>query len=123
MIISLDGKIAFKGLRYLVVEVDGVGYKVFVSPETLRKIPQNKEKIKIFTSLYVREDALELYGFLTMAEMELFETLNNVPGVGPKTALGVLGVGAIDMLKKAIAAGEASYLTKFQALAEKLQKK
>lgn len=119
MIITLDGKITFKGLRYLVVEVGGVGYKVFVSPETLRKVAQNEASVKIFTSLYMRENALELYGFLTLAEMELFETLNGVSGVGPKTALGVLGVGSVDMLKRAIASGETSYLTKVSGIGRK----
>ena len=123
MIITLDGKIAFRGLRYLILEVGGVGYKIFVAPETLRKISQKDEKIKIFTSLYVRENALELYGFLTLAEMELFETLNGVSGVGPRTALGVLGVGSVDMLKKAIASGETSYLTKVSGIGRKTAEK
>lgn len=119
MIISLEGKVTFKGLRYVILEVGGIGYKVFVSPETLRKVSQSDGKIKIFTSLYVREDALELYGFLTLAEMELFETLNGVSGVGPRTALGVLGVGSVDMLKRAIASGETSYLTKVSGIGRK----
>lgn len=119
MIITLEGKITFKGLRYLVLEVVGVGYKVFVSPDTLRKIAQNDQKVKVFTSLYMRENALELYGFMTLAEMELFETLNGVSGVGPRTALGVLGVGSVDMLKRAIASGETSYLTKVSGIGRK----
>ena len=116
MIISLEGKVSFKGLRYMIVDVNGVGYKIFVGPETLRKITQNDGKIKIFTSLYVREDAMDLYGFLTLAEMELFETLKGVSGVGPRTALGVLSVGPVDTLKRAIAGGETAYLTKVSGI-------
>ncbi len=123
MIISLEGKITFKGLRYVILEAGGIGYKVFVAPETLQKLSQNEGKIKIFTSLYIREDAMELYGFMTLAEMELFETLNNVPGVGPRTALGILGVGSVDMLKKAIASGETSYLTKVSGIGRKTAEK
>src|SRR3989344_4685142 len=119
MIISLEGKVSFKGLRYVIVDVNGVGYKTFVGPETLRKITQNDGRIKIFTSLYVREDAMELYGFLSLAELELFETLNAVSGVGPRTALGVLGIAPVDTLKRAIAAGETSYLTKVSGIGRK----
>ena len=119
MIISLEGKVSFKGLRYVIIDVGGIGYKIFVGSETLRKIPRVDEKIKIFTSLYVRENSLDLYGFLALAEMELFETLNGVSGVGPKTALGVLSVGSVDMLKKAIASGETSYLTKVSGIGRK----
>ena len=119
MIISLEGKVSFKGLRYVIVDVNGVGYKIFVGPETLRKITQNDGRIKIFTSLYVREDAMELYGFLSLAELELFETLNAVSGVGPRTALGVLGIAPVDTLKRAIAAGETSYLTKVSGIGRK----
>ncbi|QQG45904.1 MAG: Holliday junction branch migration protein RuvA [Candidatus Niyogibacteria bacterium] len=123
MIISLEGKITFKGLRYVILEAGGIGYKVFVAPETLQKLSQNEGKIKIFTSLYIREDAMELYGFMTLAEMELFETLNNVPGVGPRTALGVLGIAPVDTLKRAIAAGETSYLTKVSGIGRKTAEK
>src|SRR3989338_1301868 len=119
MIISLEGKVSFKGLRYMIVDVNGVGYKIFVGPETLRKITQNDGKIKIFTSLYVREDAMDLYGFLTLAEMELFETLKGVSCVGPRTALGVLSVGPVDTLKRAIAGGETAYLTKVSGIGRK----
>ncbi|MEK7566658.1 MAG: Holliday junction branch migration protein RuvA [Patescibacteria group bacterium] len=123
MIITLDGKVTFRGQRYFIIEVNGVGYKVFAGTETLRKIPQNEAKVKVFTSLCVREDAMDLYGFLSLAEMELFETLIGVSGVGPRTALGVLGVAPVDMLKKAIAAGETSYLTKVSGIGRKTAEK
>ncbi len=107
----------------MIIETNGVGHKVFVGPETLQKLTQKETPVKVFTSLYVRETALELYGFLTFAELELFETLNAVPGVGPRTALGILGVGSIDMLKKAIAAGETSYMTKVSGIGRKTAEK
>lgn len=123
MIISLEGKITFRAERFLILEANHVGYKVFVGSETLRKIPQNQEAVKIFTSAYQREYATELYGFLTFAELHLFEALNGVSGVGPRTSLAVLGVAPLDMLKRAIAAGETGYLTKVSGIGRKVAEK
>lgn len=123
MIITLQGEMAFRGSRFFIIDVRGVGYKVFAGPETLQKLTQKSGEVKVFTSLYVRETALELYGFLSYSELELFETLNAVPGVGPKTSLGILGVGSIDMLKKAIASGETNYMTKVSGIGRKTAEK
>lgn len=106
------------------MDVAGVGYKVFVNAETLRKITKKQDTItKLWTHLYVREDALELYGFLMQGELELFETLIGVSGVGPRTALGILNVAPIDTLKRAIASGELSYLTKVSGIGRKTAEK
>ncbi|MBI4059585.1 Holliday junction branch migration protein RuvA [Candidatus Giovannonibacteria bacterium] len=119
----LEGKISFRGERYLIIDVAGVGYKVFVNAETLKNASKTSEKIKVWTHLYQREDALELYGFLSQPELELFETLLSVPGVGPRTALGILNVAPIDTLKRAIASGELSYLTKVSGIGRKTAEK
>jgi len=99
MIHYLKGKIEFKGEKFLVIEVAGVGYKVFCSPNTLKKISMSKE-IKLFTFLYLREETAELYGFLTQDELELFKTLNEISGIGPKTALELSSFGSLENLKK-----------------------
>lgn len=114
--------ITFRGEKHIIVDVAGVGYKVFVNAETLRKAVK-PEKIKVWTHLHQREDAIELYGFLSQPELELFETLIAVPGVGPKTALGILNVAPIDTLKRAIASGELSYLTKVSGIGRKTAEK
>src|SRR3989344_6587276 len=125
----LEGKIAFRGERYVIVDVAGVGYKVFVNAGTLKKAGSpsfakaSEGKAKLWTHLYQREDALELYGFLTRAELELFETLIGVSGVGRKTALGILNMAPIDTLKRAIASGELSYLTKVSGIGRKTAEK
>lgn len=123
MISCLEGKVEFKGERFSIVSVGGVGYKVFVGPETLEKLPQKGGDVKLWTHLYVREDALELYGFLNFAELDLFETLIHVPGIGPKGALGVLAIAPVDTLKKAIAAGDTSYLTRVSGIGRKTAEK
>jgi len=119
----LEGKVEFKGEKYTVVNIGGVGYRVFSSPETLKKIPEKGEIVKLWTHLYVREDALELYGFLHQAELQMFETLIQVPGIGPKTGLGVMAVAPIDTLRRAIAAGDTSYLTKVSGIGRKTAEK
>lgn len=113
----------FKGEKYAIVDVAGVGYKVFLSPEVSRKIPEKGGSVKLWTHLHVREDALELYGFLHLPELDLFESLINISGVGPRTALGVLGAGSIDSLRRAIASGDSSYLTRVSGIGRKTAEK
>ncbi|MBI2122448.1 MAG: Holliday junction branch migration protein RuvA [Candidatus Sungbacteria bacterium] len=124
MISFLEGTIEFKGAKFVIVKTDGgVGYKVFLSEETMHKIPEKNEKIKLWTHLQVREDALELYGFLNFAELDLFQTLNSISGIGPKSALGVLNIAPVDTIKKAIAAGDTSYLTRVSGIGKKTAEK
>lgn len=105
------------------VKAGGIGYKIFVGPETIRKSPEKGETIKLWTHQYVREDALELYGFLHYAELELFELLISISGIGPKGGLGVLAIAPVDTLKKAIAAGDTSYLTRVSGIGKKMAEK
>ena len=123
MISLLEGKLEFRGERFSIVSVGGVGYKIFVGPGTLEKLPQKSGDVKLWTHLYVREDALELYGFLHLAELDLFEMLIHVSGIGPKGALGVLAIAPVDTLKKAIAAGDTSYLTRVSGIGRKTAEK
>ena len=122
MISFLKGKIIFKGERFLVIDVGGVGYRVFVGPDVLRKA-KCKEQFKLWTHLHLREDIQELYGFLEYAELDFFETLIQISGIGPKSALGVLNVAPLDTLKSAIAAGDTSYLTQVSGIGKKIAEK
>ncbi len=123
MIIWLNGVVVFKGLNFLVIGVGGVGYKVFVSAETMLKIPKSGEKIVLWTHSHYREDSADLYGFFNYPELEFFEQLIQISGIGPKSAMGVLSVGSLDNLKKAIASGETEYLTKVSGIGRKLAEK
>src|SRR3989344_1002842 len=92
MISHLEGKIIHTNERFVVLQANGVGYKVFTTSETLQAI-KNKpnESAKFWTFLAVRENALDLYGFLAEEELDFFELLiSHVSGIGPKTALGIL---------------------------------
>ena len=113
MIGSVKGKIILKTDRFIIVESAGVGYKINISGDTLYKLKKKEEKETLFwIHTHVREDALDLYGFLDRPELEFFEMLINVSGIGPKGALGILGIATIETLKKAIGTGDTAYLTK-----------
>ncbi len=122
MIAHLIGKILFRGSRYVIVDVLGTGYKIFMSSEGLKSM-RTGEEVRIFTHLHVRENALELYGFGTMAELEFFEMLIGISGIGPKSAIGILSVAPLDILKRAIGAGDAVHLIKVSGIGRKIAEK
>lgn len=123
MISFLEGKIEFKAEKFIIINIGGVGYKTFIGQGTFSRIPEKGSIVKIWTHQYVREDSLELYGFLNFAELELFEILIGISGIGPKSALGILGVAPVDTLKKAIASGDTSYLTRVSGIGRKTAEK
>ena len=118
MIGSITGKIQYKGMNFLIIEAGGVGYKVFVTP------PQHFESkvdssARFVIHTYVREDQITLYGFPTINELEFFELLLTVSGVGPKSALGIMSVSSLDMIKSAIASGDAGLFKKVSGIGTK----
>src|SRR3989344_4096704 len=124
MIVAVEGTVEFKGERFVMVRTgSGVSCRVFASPDTLRKIPPKGQEIKLWTHLYQREDTQELYGFPHFAELEFFELLIQIPGIGPKSGLGIMAVAPLDTLKQAIAAGDTSYLTKVSGICRKTAEK
>lgn len=123
MIGSIKGKITFKTDKFLIVETAGVGYKINVSPDTLSKLKKTNGDILFWTHTHVREDILNLYGFLDRQELEFFEMLINVSGIGPKGALGILGITSIETLKKAIKTSDVGYLTKISGIGKKTAEK
>lgn len=118
MIAQLKGKISFRGDKFIILDVNGIGYKVFVTPEILKK-SRGKEDFSLWTHLHVREDIMDIYGFMEHSELKLFEMLISVSGIGPKSALGIIGVAPIDTLKRAISAGETNYLTKVSGIGKR----
>jgi len=102
MISFLDGKIILKREKFVILEVAGVGYKVFLSRQTLLTLPEIGENLKVFIFQNVKEEALDLYGFLTYEGLEFFETLMDIRGVGPKSALDISDLGSLDKIKERI---------------------
>lgn len=118
MIAFLKGVVSEKNTKALVVTVGGVGLKVFAPVETLQKATRGKE-ISLFTHLVVREDALTLYGFTDKEVLEFFELLIGISGIGPKTAVAILNVANPETIRKAVASGDTSYLTKVSGIGKK----
>ncbi len=124
MIGSIRGKITLKTDKCVVVETNsGVGYKVSISPDVLIKVNKLKDEVHFFIHTHVREDSLDLYGFLDIAELEFFEMLIGVSGIGPKGALGILSTTTIETLKTAIRTGDTGYLTKISGIGRKTAEK
>ncbi|OIO29333.1 Holliday junction DNA helicase RuvA [Candidatus Nomurabacteria bacterium CG1_02_31_12] len=123
MIGSIKGKIILKTDKFIIVETTGVGYKINISPDTLSKFKKKDEEVFLWTHTHVREDILDLYGFLNREELEFFEMLINVSGIGPKGALSVLGVASIETLKRAISTSDTAYLTKVSGIGKKTAEK
>lgn len=125
MISHLEGKIIHTDERFVVLQANGVGYKVFTTSEALQTL-KNKpnESASLWTYLAVRENALDLYGFLGREELDFFELLiSHVSGIGPKTALGILNVTTIKNLRQAIGTGETAHLTKISGIGKKVAEK
>ncbi len=110
MIALLEGTVAVRRADHVVVSCGGVGYRLAVSAETLRHVPRVGEPATLFTHLIVRDDALQLYGFATEEERDLFLLLIGVQSVGPKMALAVLSGGPPRELLGAVAAGDTARL-------------
>jgi holliday junction DNA helicase RuvA len=110
VIASLRGRLAESLPDGAVIEVGGIGYRVFLTPKALASLPRGGE-VHVHTVTYVREDTLALYGFPSVDERRAFELLLSANGVGPKLALAVLGVHAPDALWRAVQAGDVDALT------------
>ncbi len=111
MIGYLNGSIIIRDDPYIILDVNGVGYKIHATSDILSSIGEPGLSVKIFTYTHVREDALELYGFSKYADLKLFEALINVSGVGPKTAIGIFAIGSTEQIMNAITTADVSFFT------------
>lgn len=118
MIGMLTGKIAYRSDLYLLLDVQGVGYKVTV-PRDLSTGTQNNGQLSLYIHTHVREDVLELYGFLAHDDLRLFEQLISVSGIGCRTALGVFSVGTHGEIIDAIVKNDVQFFTAVPRLGKK----
>lgn len=120
MIASLRGKLAQKALDHVVIDVGGVGYHLVVSTQTLAELPGVGEPVFLLCHTHVREDALQLYGFLADEERLAFGALLTVSGIGPKLAVTVLSGLPVAKLVEAIAAGDHKRLQAVPGIGKKM---
>jgi Holliday junction DNA helicase RuvA len=118
MIGFLKGSIELLDRPFVYIGVNGVGYKVLVPDSIYAKLAKN-DKIQLFTYTYVREDELALFGFLTVEDLRLFESLITVSGIGPKTALNIFSFGERKDIVEAIIKGDVSFFTSVPRLGTK----
>ena len=107
----------------VVVETGGVGYGILISGKDLDLLPSHGEEIRLYTYLQVKEDGLQLYGFLTREDQKLFRMLIGVSGIGPKGALGILSALSADDLRFAVLADDARAIAKAPGIGHKTAQK
>lgn len=122
MISAIEGSVIGQLPHSLIVNVSGVGYRVFTTPDTLSRHIDG-DTVMLWTHLVVRDDAMELYGFLSRDELAFFELLLLVSGIGPRSALGIIGLGNLEKVKSAIAANDSKYLTSVAGIGKKSAEK
>ncbi len=119
MIYSLSGILSHKRQSFVVVDVTGVGYKVFVPARVYEALPEVGEQVFLFCHFTVREDAQDLYGFLREYDLSFFEKLLTVNGVGPKSALAIMGLSEPEELAAAITEGRADVFMRAAGVGKK----
>ena len=118
MFYYISGKAGLVGDNFVVVDAGGVGYKIYTSVLNIEKI-RLEESIKMYTYTYIREDMFDIYGFLSEGELDLFEKLLSVSGVGPKAAISVLSVATADKIALAIVTGDTDLIKKANGVGPK----
>ena len=119
MIGQLEGKLKSKKPTRLLIDVNGVGYIVYISINTFEKLGEEGSHCSIYTYLSVKDDALDLYGFYSESEKEMFQLLISVSGIGPKLALSILSGIQIEDLKDSIREGNVSRITAIPGIGRK----
>ena len=108
---------------FVVVTAAGLGYRVFMTPDAITEVTKKKNVVTLWTHHAIREDFQELFGFFTKGELNFFEMLLKVSGVGPKSALSIMSVAPLETLREAIARGETAYLVKVSGIGRKTAEK
>lgn len=122
MISKLRGKIWHIDEKCVILDVSGVGYKVSLTDTDLAELMnegKDRSEISLWTHLSVKDDALDLYGFINKKELDFFGLLISISGIGPKKALGILSVAPVETLKKALRSRDTSYLTQVSGIGRK----
>jgi Holliday junction DNA helicase RuvA len=119
MIALLKGIVEARMDPFIIIDVNGVGYKVYASHTVLSRLTGTGESIKLFTYTHVREDQLDLFGFAEPDDLRLFEMLISVSGIGPKSAIGIYSVGSRHDIVRAIHSGDVDFFTAVPRLGKK----
>ena len=119
MFYSITGTLVYSDLSSVAIDCNGVAFRCNVSMNTLQHMPQRNSKVTVYTYLNVRDDALDLFGFYSADELDMFKLITSVSGVGPKNALAILSEFEPDNLRIIIASGDAKSLTRASGVGTK----
>ncbi len=119
MIYHLRGKLIIKKPNFAVIDTNGIGFKVFISTRTFRQLPKIGSTAKLFCHTHFLQTGMELYGFLNEQDIEIFEMLNSINGIGPKGALKILSLIRVESLLSAIHRGKSDILIKTAGIGDK----
>ncbi len=122
MLAYIKGEVIAISEKYLIILNAGLGYKIFVGDKTLLPIKLGQD-LELFIHQFIREDKNELYGFATQDELDFFELLISVSGVGPRSALAILDLDSLENIKSAISSGDHKYLSQVSGIGAKTAKK
>lgn len=123
MISYLRGELAAVEEQKIIIDVGGVGYGVYMSQQAMTLLPACGNEVKIHTYLNVREDAMQLFGFLTREDLEVFRLLIGVSGIGPKAGLNILACLSPDELRFAVLSGDAKAISAAPGIGKKTAEK
>lgn len=123
MISYIRGELVFIEKDKVIVDVNGVGFGIFMPERAMGLLPQTGNEVKIYTYLNVREDAMQLFGFLTRDDMEVFRLLIGVSGIGPKGGLSILSCLSADDLRFAVMSGDAKAISAAPGIGKKTAEK
>ena len=119
MIALIRGHLIIKAPQYSVIDVNGVGYKIFIPLSTFPKLPPLKEEVTLHTYTNVREDAIQLYGFLSIEERDFFITLLTISGIGPKMGLNIMSGPSLSNLMEIVENGDVNRLSMIPGVGKK----
>lgn len=123
MIAFVKGELAVVEEDRVIVETGGIGYNIFVSSSTITQLPAEGEQVRFYTHMNVKEDAMQLYGFLTRDELKVFRLIIGVSGIGPKGGLGILSQLTPDALRFAVASNDVKAISAAPGIGKKTAEK
>ncbi|HBI47188.1 MAG TPA: Holliday junction branch migration protein RuvA [Smithella sp.] len=120
MIALISGKIVYKGIAHVIVDVQGVGYRIFIPLTTFYELPEAGQTITLHVHTNVKQDAINLFGFHTIQERDFFQLMISVSGIGPKMAMNILSGISVRELLNAITGGNVEKLVKIPGVGKKM---
>jgi Holliday junction DNA helicase RuvA len=123
MLAFIKGSLVETGTDYIVIDHQGIGYMIYTPASVLEELPSIGQTVKIHTYMYVREDQIALYGFLTRDDLQIFKLLIGVSGIGPKGALGILSTISPNQIRFAVMSGDAKTIAKAPGIGPKTAQK